>query len=210
MQEIKDRTYYERSLKEKGYHFVAGVDEAGRGPCAGPIFAAAVILDEQNPILELKDSKKLTEKKRLYLFEEIKRKAKAYAVVSVSASEINQMGIGVANVYAMEESVRQLPISPDFALVDFIKLDEKRIPCSYLAFAKADDLSESVAAASILAKVSRDQYMIELEKSFPQYRFSKHKGYGTALHKAEILEYGMTSEHRTQFVHTLLKKERNV
>lgn len=206
--EIKDRTQYERQLKMQGFFAIAGVDEAGRGPCAGPLFAATVILDEQAPIQDLRDSKKLTEKKRKKLFEEIKEKARAYAIVSCSAQEINQIGIGHANVYAMQKALNELRVKPDYALVDFIKLSQEDIPCPYLAFAKADDLSESVAAASILAKVSRDEYMAALEEIYPQFQFSKHKGYGTAKHKAELLEHGPCLEHRLQFVETLLKKKK--
>lgn len=202
-----DRMYYENKYKEEGFEVIAGVDEAGRGACAGPLFAAAVVLDETKEIDGLKDSKKLSAQKREALFLEIQAKAKAFAIVAISVDEIEEKGIAFANHKALTEALKSLSVKPQFAIVDYVKLKKEEVICPFLALAKADDLSASVAAASILAKVARDQYMKSLDAKYPDYVFSKHKGYGTKVHKEKLLLYGPCSEHRLQFVKTLLSNK---
>ncbi len=176
---------------------ICGIDEAGRGPLAGSVYAAAVILPEDVFIEGLDDSKKLSEKKREKLFDEICEKASAYSIASASAEEIDRLNILQATFLAMRRAVDGLPKKADYALVDGNRMPELDIPGE--AVVKGDSVSACVAAASILAKVSRDRYMLELDRRWPQYGFAKHKGYGTKLHYEMLAEYGLCPEHRRSF-----------
>ena len=179
-----------------------GVDEAGRGPLCGPVSCAAVILDPENPIEGINDSKKLTEKKREALYSEIMEKAISTSVVFVEPSEIDEKNILWATMAGMKRAVEKLDFVPAFALID-----GNRTPPDLLIPAasqvKGDALSASIAAASILAKVSRDRYMIELDKEFPQYKLAQHKGYPTKLHYEMIEKYGIQPFYRRSFLKKL-------
>lgn len=200
MEQETDRYYYERTAAEHGFTVVCGIDEAGRGPLAGPVFAAAVILPHGVVIDGLDDSKKLSEKKRDMLFEEIKARA-VYAVASASESEIDEINILNATFLAMRRAFDALPQRPQAAFVDGNRLPKLPVPAK--AIVKGDSLSASIAAASIMAKVSRDRYMLELDKKYPEYCFAKHKGYGTKLHYEKIREYGISEVHRRTFLKKL-------
>ncbi|MDO4730708.1 MAG: ribonuclease HII [Clostridia bacterium] len=195
---------YETAAKNEGYKIVCGVDEAGRGPLAGPVFAAAVVLDENNLIEGINDSKKLSEKKRELLFDEIKNKATAFSIAMSSEKEIDNYNILQATMLAMKRAVDGLFNKPDFVLIDGNKAPDLNIPTKTVV--KGDSLSLSIAAASILAKVSRDRYMKDMAKIYPQYAFEKHKGYGTKLHRELILQYGPCRIHRESFLKNILKK----
>ena len=188
---------YERALYAKGYEFVCGIDEAGRGPLCGPVVAAAVILKKEDHIEGVNDSKKLTEKKREELFEIIKERAVAWSVGIVDEETIDRINILEATRLAMKKAVEGLSKKPDFALVDA----EKKVPIDvpYSPIIKGDALSESIAAASIIAKVTRDHMIIELDKEYPEYGFAKNKGYGTKEHTEAILKYGLCKVHRRSF-----------
>ncbi len=189
---------YELSAKEKGYKLICGVDEAGRGPLAGPVYAAAVILPDGIEIEGLNDSKKLSEKKREMLFDVITEKAVAYCVATASVEEIDEINILNATMLAMKRAVEGLKVNADYALIDGNCMPELNIDGE--AVIKGDANSPSVAAASILAKVSRDRFMYELDKKVPQYRFAQHKGYGTKLHYECIREHGISEYHRKTFL----------
>lgn len=193
-----DMSLEEAAVRE-GFQVVCGVDEAGRGPLAGPVFAAAVILPPGTQIEGLNDSKKLTEKKREALVPVIQQRAAAYCVASASEQEIDELNILNATFLAMRRAVAGLCIPPDFILVDGDKaIREADKPCR--AVIKGDSLSASIAAASVLAKVSRDHYMLELSGQYPQYAFEKHKGYGTKLHYECLRKYGVSPVHRKSFL----------
>ncbi|HCM64332.1 MAG TPA: ribonuclease HII [Morganella sp. (in: Bacteria)] len=177
--------------------FIAGVDEVGRGPLVGAVVTAAVILDPANPIDGLMDSKKLSEKKRERLFIEIQEKALYWSLGRAEAPEIDQINILQATFVAMQRAVAGLAIRPGFVLVDGNKAPDFGVPA--LAVIKGDGLVPEISAASILAKVTRDREMAELDKLYPQYGFAKHKGYPTALHFAMLEKYGATEHHRTSF-----------
>jgi len=189
----------------KKYSLIAGVDEAGRGPLVGAVVAGAVILDEAQPIEGLNDSKKLTAKKREQLAVQIKQHAKAWAVSSVEPEVIDEINILQASLLAMKQAVEGLKIAPDFALIDGNKLPE--LACEAEAIVKGDARVAAIAAASILAKVERDQQMQDLHKVYPQYEFDRHKGYPTKVHMALLQEHGPCPEHRKSFgpVRRLLK-----
>ncbi len=193
-----DMLRYEKFHIGQGYETVCGVDEAGRGPLAGPVCAAAVIFPPDVILEEVNDSKKLTEKKREELFDVIKEKALAYNIAWASVEEIEEMNILNAAMLAMKRAVEGLPVEPDFVIVDGNKKPPIDIPCE--AVVKGDSLSQSIAAASILAKVSRDRLMLELAPEYPEYCFEKHKGYGTKLHREKLLEYGPCKIHRPSFL----------
>ncbi len=195
---------YENLLKEKGYKVVCGIDEAGRGPLAGPVFAAAVILPDDLGDLGINDSKKLSEKKRDALFEVIKEKAIAWSVASASEQEIDEINILNATFLAMKRAVEGLSVQPDIALVDGNRKPNTGI--EEMTLVKGDAKSISIAAASILAKVSRDRYLTELHEKYPQYQFNKHKGYPTALHYEMIKEHGISPVHRLSFLKNLGEK----
>ncbi|MBE6761840.1 MAG: ribonuclease HII [Ruminococcaceae bacterium] len=193
---------YEITAKQKGYSFVCGVDEAGRGPLAGPVCAAAVILPEGAVIEGLNDSKKLSEKKREALFDVVKETAIAWSVAFASVEEIEEHNILNATFIAMNRAIEGLQTKADFALVDGNRVPRDiKIPCQTVV--KGDSLSMSIAAASILAKVTRDRLMLELDEKYPLYEFKKHKGYGTALHMDLIRKYGPSECHRPSFLKKL-------
>lgn len=191
------------SAVRNDFPVICGIDEAGRGPLAGDVYAAAVIFDEGVFIDGLNDSKKLTEKKREQLFDEIISKAKAYCVATASVEEIEEINILQATFLAMKRAYEGLGIAADIALIDGNRLPN--LDCEMKTVVKGDSLSASIAAASILAKVSRDRYMTELAEKYPEYRFDKHKGYGTKLHNELILEHGPCPAHRMSFLKKLLK-----
>lgn len=176
---------------------LAGVDEVGRGPLAGDVVAAAVILDPQKPIEGLKDSKKLSEKKRDALYVAIKENAKAYAVARCSAAEIDQFNILQASLIAMKRAVEQLAIVPEFIVVDGNRLPQWDYPAK--AIVGGDNRVDAIAAASILAKVTRDRELIALDTEYPGYGFAQHKGYPTKLHLSALAELGITPIHRKSF-----------
>ncbi|MBQ7579946.1 MAG: ribonuclease HII [Clostridia bacterium] len=189
---------FEKQALGRGFKCVCGVDEAGRGPLAGPVYAAAVILPVDCEIEGLNDSKKLTEKKRDELFEIIKEKAVDYSVASASVEEIEEINILQATFLAMKRAVGSLEVKPDIALVDGNRKPGLDIAESTLV--KGDARCPSIAAASILAKVSRDRYMLELDRQYPEYQFLKHKGYGTKLHYEMIEKFGISPAHRRSFL----------
>lgn len=181
---------------------ICGVDEAGRGPLAGDVYAAAVILDDDTLIEYLNDSKKISETRREKLYGEIIEKAKAYCIATASVEEIDRMNILEATMLAMKRAVEGLGIKPDLALIDGNRLPKLECPTQFVI--KGDANSASIAAASVLAKVARDRYMKELAEKYPQYCFEKHKGYGTALHREMLLKYGASDIHRKTFLKKIL------
>lgn len=189
---------FEHQAQSQGFEIVCGVDEAGRGPLAGPVCAAAVILPDGLVIEGLDDSKKLTEKKRDMLYDVICEKAIAYGVAFASVEEIEEMNILQATFLAMKRAVEGLSVKPDLALVDGNQKPSLEIQARTLV--KGDAKSPSIAAASILAKVTRDRLMTEIAEQYPQYEFPKHKGYGTKLHYEKIMEHGISPVHRRSFL----------
>ena len=196
---------YERQAQAEGYRLVCGCDEAGAGPLAGPVYAAAVVLPMGVDIPGLNDSKKLTEKKRESLFPVIQELALGWSVARVEAEEIDATDILSARMKAMQLAMDGLPQSPDFALVDGNRDHGASfsITTPHRCIVKGDSLSASIAAASILAKVSRDRYMKEMAAIYPQYRFEQHKGYGTKLHYQLLRTYGPSPIHRRSFLKNL-------
>lgn len=192
----------ENECRKKGYRYIAGVDEAGRGPLAGPVYAAAVILPEGTFIEGINDSKKLSEKKREELFDVICEKASAYCIAEVSHTRIDEINILNATFEAMNKAVNGLNIRPDYVLIDGNRIKGMEIP--HETVVKGDAKSISIAAASILAKVSRDRVMYEMAKQYPLYGFDKHKGYGTKAHCDAILKYGACEIHRKSFLKKIL------
>ncbi len=196
---------YEKKTINKGFKYVCGVDEAGRGPLAGPVCAAAVILPEGRIIEGVNDSKKLSEKKREALFDVIKTEALAYSIAFATVEEIESMNILNATMLAMKRAVDGLSVKADYALIDGNRLPPLDIPCEYVI--KGDAKSMSIAAASILAKVSRDRLCYEYAEKYPEYGFDKHKGYGTKLHTEKIKEYGPCEIHRLSFLTKILNND---
>jgi ribonuclease HII len=188
---------FENELYDRGYKLIAGCDEVGRGPLAGPVVAAAVILDDSVLIPGLNDSKKLSETKRNQLNVEIKNKALAYSIVYIYEDEIDKINIYQASKKAMIEAINNLSIKPQYVLSDAMKLPELDIP--YLSIIKGDTLSASIAAASIIAKVERDRYMVELSSKYPNYGFDKNKGYPTKEHLTALSKYGVLPVHRKTY-----------
>lgn len=176
---------------------IAGVDEAGRGPLAGPVMAAAVILDPNNPIVGLNDSKKLTEKKREQLFDEICARAMAYSIARAEVEEIDQINILQASMLAMKRAVMTLNHAPSLVLIDGNRCPD--LPYTSRAIIKGDQSEACISAASILAKVTRDREMLKLHNEFPQYGFDKHKGYPTKMHREALSKYGITPIHRRSY-----------
>ena len=198
-----DWLLYENEAKSKGYNIICGVDEAGRGPLAGPVFAAAVILPDGHIIEGVNDSKKLSEKKRDMLYDKIIEECVCYAVGIATEKEIDEINILQATFLAMKRAVDSLEIKPDLALVD-----GNRVPPMDTAvetIVKGDGKSASIAAASIIAKVSRDRYMLKLAEQYPQYEFERHKGYPTKLHYEKIYEHGISDVHRKSFLKKVLE-----
>lgn len=192
MWEIEDAQY------SAGYHVICGIDEAGRGPLAGPVYAAAVILPPHCVIPKLDDSKKLTDRCRRELFPVICREAVDYAIAFASEEEIDRINILQATFLAMERALAQLKVKPDLLLIDGNREKDFGIPAK--AVIKGDSLSANIAAASILAKVSRDDFMIHQAEIYPQYGFDVHKGYGTRAHYAALAQYGACPIHRQSFL----------
>ena len=189
----------ENLLNEKGYRFICGVDEAGRGPLAGPVCAAAVILPHNCVIEGLNDSKKLSEKKRELLFDVIINKAVSYSISLGTVEEIEKHNILQATFIAMNRAIDSLEVKPDYALIDGNQVPKGiLVPCETII--KGDSKSCSVAAASILAKVTRDRLMIEYDKKYPEYGFKNHKGYGTKAHYEAIIKNGVCDVHRPSFL----------
>ena len=202
-EEIMNLWEYERAAWAEGAETVCGVDEAGAGPLMGPVYAAAVILPREADIPGLNDSKKLTEKKREALYEIITAQAAAWSVARVEAAEIDKMDILNARMLAMQKALDGLTLRPDLALIDGNRDHGSRyaIEIPHRLIVGGDGKSASIAAASILAKVSRDRYVsTELDAKYPQYQFAKHKGYGTKLHYEMLDQYGPCPEHRRTFL----------
>lgn len=195
---------FENAAISKGYKAVCGVDEAGRGPLAGPVCAAAVILPKGVVIDGVNDSKKLSEKKREALFDVIREQALAYSIAYATVEEIEEINILNAAMLAMKRAVDGLNIKADYAMIDGNKLPDLSIESECIV--KGDARSMSIACASILAKVSRDRLLYKYAEEFPMYGFDKHKGYGTVAHREAILKYGPCKYHRPSFLKKLYKK----
>lgn len=197
----KELFEYDIELR-KTYPVLCGVDEAGRGPLAGDVYAAAVILNDDTLIDYLNDSKKISESRREKLYDEIIQKADAYCIAYASVEEIDKLNILQASMLAMKRAVEGLGLRPDLALIDGNRLPELECPAKYLV--KGDAKSASIAAASVLAKVSRDRYMKKLAEKYPEYGFEKHKGYGTELHCQMLKKHGASDIHRKTFLKKIL------
>ena len=190
-------------IKEKNIKVLAGVDEAGRGPLAGPVCAAAVILPPDFYVAEINDSKKLTEKKREKLYDVIIENAVSYSIAFADVDYIEKNNILQATFFAMKQAVEGLSVAPDYVLIDGNRT--QGIEAATECVIGGDAKSQSIAAASILAKVTRDRYCLDvLDKKYPEYCFSKHKGYGTKLHREKLLEFGPCEEHRMSFLGKIL------
>jgi len=204
----KNMLSYEQELYKKGIKLIAGTDEVGRGPLVGPVVAAAVILPENYFLEGIDDSKKLTEKKREKYFDIINKDAIAVGIGIVDAKTIDEINILEASRLAMKKAIESLKIKPEHILSDAMKLDNQDIP--YTDIIHGDALSESIAAASIIAKVTRDRMMYELDKEHPEYGFAKHKGYPTKLHLENIKKYGVLDNYRFSYkpVREIIDNER--
>ncbi len=202
---LQDMYQYENQCKKEGYKVIAGTDEVGRGPMAGPLVVAAVILPDEETIPGLYDSKKLTEKQRERLSEEILKKAIEVQICYIDVLEVDELNVYQASKKGMETCIRQMKTKVDHVLTDAMPLSDE---FSYTSIIHGDQLSASIAAASIVAKVERDHYMINLSKEYPQYGFEKHKGYVTKQHLEAIEKYGITPHHRKSFapVQRILEK----
>ncbi|PWM36436.1 MAG: ribonuclease HII [Clostridiales bacterium] len=202
-----DLYQYEREAYRTGFLAVCGVDEAGRGPLAGPVYAAAVILPKGLEIEGLNDSKKLSEKKRDELYDIICAQAAAYCVASADEREIDKYNILQATFLAMRRAVEGLGVAPDLVLVDGNQ--DPQLPCEHtLTIVKGDQRSASIAAASILAKVSRDRYMLRLAQEYPQYELQRHKGYPTKAHYERLRQFGPAPIHRMSFLKKFFEGEK--
>ena len=201
----KNMWLIEEQYYGRGIRLVCGVDEAGRGPLAGPVCAAAVILPEHVEIPGLDDSKKLSDKRRRELFPLIKEQAIAYGIAFASEEEIDEINILQATFLAMQRAIDQLEGKAEFALIDGNR--EKDFGLPVMTVVKGDSRSANIAAASVLAKVTRDLYMEELAKEYPQYGFEIHKGYGTKAHYAALTEYGACAAHRKTFLKKFYEKQ---
>ena len=204
--EAVDWLLFENEAHNRGYKFVCGIDEAGRGPLAGPVCAAAVILPDNLIIDGVNDSKKLTEKKREELYDVIIEKSVAYSIAFATVEEIERVNILNATMSAMQRAVQNLDVKADFAMIDGNRSPALDIPSQCII--KGDSRSMSIACASILAKVTRDRLMLEYAQKYPQYFFEKHKGYGTKLHTDMILQHGACEIHRPSFLKKLLKDDK--
>jgi len=193
---------YEAKASSLGFERICGVDEAGRGPLAGPVYAAAVILPQGLVIEGLNDSKKLSEKKRELLYDKVIESAVAWSVGIATEQEIDEVNILQATYLAMKRAVEGLSVKADYALIDGNRMPPLDINGETVV--KGDSLSMSIAAASIIAKVTRDRFMLELDEKYPEYLFAKHKGYGTALHYEMIEKHGISPVHRRSFLKKLL------
>lgn len=195
----------ENKAYDDGFEIVCGIDEAGRGPLAGPVYAAAVILPKGHIVEGVNDSKKISEKKRDVLFDKVIDECLAYSIGIATEKEIDEINILQATFLAMRRAVDGLSIKPDIALIDGNKTPALEI--EQRAIVKGDAKSANIAAASIIAKVSRDRYMLEMAKKYPEYQFEKHKGYGTKLHYEMIEKYGISPIHRITFLKKILNNE---
>lgn len=195
----------EQACFDKGFQLVCGVDEAGRGPLAGPVCAAAVILPANMEIPGLDDSKKLSDKRRRELVPIIKEQAVAYGIAMVDHQKIDEINILQATFLAMKQAIAQLPVRPDIALIDGNRSNDFGVPVQTVVH--GDSLSASIAAASVLAKVTRDDYMVEMAHTYPGYGFEIHKGYGTKKHYAALAELGPCPIHRMSFLKKLYGQE---
>ena len=191
-----DNYEYERNLKNEGIEFIAGVDEVGRGPLVGPVVAACVVLPEEFNLDGLTDSKKLSEKKRDYFFEEIKKQALGYGIGIIDEKKIDEVNIYEATKIAMKEAIKNTGIKLDHVLIDAMPLD---IDVDTTSIIKGDAKSISIAAASVIAKVTRDKMMYDLDKIYPMYDLAHNKGYGTKKHIEAIKKYGITKYHRLSY-----------
>lgn len=198
---LQEMQVYERELRDRGVRYIAGIDEVGRGPLAGPVVAAAVILPEDFDVLGVNDSKKLSEKRREELFIKIKEKAIAWAIGMADNRIIDEINILQATKQAMREAVGNLEVEPEHLLIDAVKLEDVDIPQTSII--KGDEKSLSVAAASILAKVTRDHMMVDYANEFPGYAFEKNKGYGTKAHYEGLRAQGLCPIHRKTFLKSL-------
>ena len=199
---------YEDELRKRGYQLISGVDEAGRGPLAGPVVASAVILKPNAQLPLVNDSKKLTEKQRLKAVKQIEENALAISTVFISEQRIDEINILQATKEAMQKAIEQLELKPEFNLIDAVKL-KSEIP--HLSIIKGDQKSISIAAASIIAKTKRDEYMKQIALKHPEYGFEKHKGYGTKAHIEAIKKYGVLPIHRKTYepILSLIQSQKN-
>lgn len=193
----EDLLTYENQLRERGYKYICGVDEVGRGPLAGPVTCCAVIMDLDDLIVGVNDSKKVSKSKREKLFDVITSKAIAVSTVSYPPEKIDEMNILNATKACMKDAITSLAVKPDVVIVDALQLD---IPYKTFGIIHGDALSYSIGAASIVAKVTRDRYMEEMAKEYPQYDFEHNMGYGTAKHISALKEFGPTPIHRKSFI----------
>lgn len=202
---LKELKKMEEDIHEKGFKYICGIDEAGRGPLAGPVVVAAAIMPRESFIEGVNDSKKISEKKRELLYEQIIKEAVSYSVAIVDQNEIDRVNILEATKGGLNECIKNLEVKPDLILVDALeKIDTCGIP--YDSIIKGDAKCYSIAAASIIAKVTRDRIMRQWAEVYPQYGFEKHKGYGTAAHMAAIREHGPCILHRKTFIKNIVKK----
>lgn len=200
LQQERERLQQMRQYEDRyqAYQAICGIDEAGRGPLAGPVVAGAVILPDDCEILYLNDSKKLSESRREQLYQEIQDKAVAWAVGIVSEKRIDEINILQATYEAMRLAVQELSVTPDLLLVDAVHIPD--VPQKQVGIVKGDARSVSIAAASIMAKVTRDRLMVQMDEQYPEYGFARHKGYGSQAHIAAIRQYGPCSIHRRTFI----------
>ncbi len=208
LQRLKNMLEIENNLYNQGYKYICGVDEAGRGPLCGPVVAAAVILPKDICIEGVNDSKKLSEKKREKLYDDIMTRALAVGVGISDVDVIEKVNILNATKLAMIQAINNLQITPDYVIVDGNQKIDITIPLDTVI--KGDAKSESIACASIIAKVTRDRILLKYDKAYPEYGFSKHKGYGTKLHIEAIKEYGITPIHRPSFCQKFINKGGNL
>lgn len=198
LEEYNRRKIYEMKLLKNNIKYIAGIDEVGRGPLAGPVYTAAVILDPNIDILGIRDSKKLSEKQREFLSEEIRQKCLCYSIGIASEEEIDEINILNATKLAMKRAIEGLPIKPDYLLIDALRLKDVDIP--QIAIIKGDDLSISIGAASIVAKVERDSFMVKISQNYSEYKFESNKGYGSKEHIEALKKYGPCKIHRRSFI----------
>ena len=201
----KNPLYYENIYISQGFELICGVDEAGRGPLAGPVYAAAVILPKGKLIEGAKDSKKLSPKKRQVLYNTIISNALDYSIANVDENKIDKINILNATHLAMKKAISRLNIKPDMILIDGNSSPKLEIP--YHTIVKGDDLSMTISCASIIAKVERDNFMVKMAEKYPQYLFEKHKGYGTKAHIEAIKKYGPCKIHRKSFIRKIIGSE---
>lgn len=206
MKDPNELLLYENKEREAGVNLIAGVDEVGRGPLAGPVVCACCVMPLDELIFGVNDSKKLTEKTREKLFDVIKEKAISYNIALVSEKVIDEINILNATKECMVEAVNGLKVKPETLLIDALKLDELDNSIKQVPIIHGDAISYNIACASILAKVYRDRFMVELDKKFPEYNFKKNKGYGTAEHIKALKEFGATDIHRRSFIKNFIKE----